>query len=132
MKFGAKLILIFCIAMFGLINLRAFSFNGGFSKNQFDDDASFTERLTTLSNIEKIEYYELTFKSDDYKYNVFIKTSDGNFLIKATQDDIDAFKVLGVFSDKYTPEKISPIPIYIELIAMFVILIIPNKAKKKA
>lgn len=132
MKFGAKLILIVCVAMFGLINLRAFSFGGGFSKTKFDDDASFIERLTTLSDIEKIEYYELTFKSDDYKYNVYIKTSEDNYLIKATQDDIDSFKVLGFFADKYTPEKISPIPVYIELIVMFVILIIPNKAKKKA
>lgn len=132
MKFFTKLILIFCVGLFGLVNLRAFSFDKGFSKTKFDEDASLIDVLTTVSNIKEIEYYSLTFKSDDYKYNVCIKTSEDNYLVKATQDDIDAFKFLGIFSDKLEPEKISPVPIYVELIIMFVILILPSKKHKRA
>lgn len=124
-----KFILIIAIAMFGLVNLRAFSFDKGFSKTQFKDNLSVTESISILSDIEKIEYYSLTFQNEEYKYNVYIKTGGDCYLLKGTQDDIDSFSALGIFANNLKPKKISPIPVYVEFIAMFIILIIPFKKR---
>ena len=83
-----------------------------------------------LINIEKVEYYKKTIKQDNYKYNVYIQTNDYAYLFLATQDDIDSFKTMWLFSGNLKPQKISPIPFYIEIIIGFVILIIPIRSKK--
>lgn len=131
MKFFIKLILIAGVAFFSLINLRAFTFYKGLSKTEYNEDDSLVGIISTISNIEKIEYYEKTFKDGKYIYNVYIKTKQDCYLLKATQEDIDGFSVVGIFSSKFNPEKISPIPIYVDLIIMFIILILPLGKKRK-
>lgn len=129
MRFLIKLVLIAGIALFGLINLRAYSFDKGFSKTEIPEDKTIIETIKTLTNLEEIEYYETTFDSDKYVYNIYIKTSEDCYLLKATQNDIDAFNTLGIFANNLKPEKISPIPIYVELALMGLILIIPFKKR---
>lgn len=129
MRFLIKLVLIAGIALFGLINLRVYSFDKGFSKTELPEDKTIIETIKTLTTIEEIEYYETTFDSGEYTYNIYLKTSEDSYLLKATQKDIDAFNTLGILVDKLTPEKISPIPVYVELALMGLILIIPFKKR---
>lgn len=129
MRILVKLILMIAIGMFGLINLRVYSFNKGFSKFNTGEDMTVTEFISLLTDIKKVEYYSRSFKDDEYKYNVYIKTGGDCYLLKATQEDIDAFSTLGIFSSKLKPQKVAPIPIYVDLIAMFIVLIIPVRKK---
>lgn len=129
MRFLIKLILIAGIALFGLINLRAYSFDKGFSKTELSEEKTIIETIKTFTSLEEIEYYETTFDSDKYIYNVYIKTSEDSYLVKATQEDIDAFNTLGIFLNDLKPEKIKPVPIYVELALMGLILIIPFKKR---
>ena len=66
-------------------------------------------------------------------YRVYIVTSDDAYLLKATKDDIEAFQTLGIFSQTLKPNKLKPIPYYVEIIIGFLVLIIPfGKPKKKS
>ncbi len=126
-----KLLLVLAISVFGLINYRLFSFDKGISKTNMEDQ-TLTQALTTLTSIQKIEYYESPIKDGEYTHIVYIVTSEDAYLFKATQNEIDAFKFLGIFSSKMQPEKISPIPFYIEIILIIVILAVPFGRKKQS
>ena len=130
MKIIIKLLLIAGIIVFALWNYRFLTFNKGFSKTNYENK-SISQTLSTLKNINKVEYYKTVIKKDDYTYNVYIETTEDAYLLKATQDDIDSFKVLGIFSNKLNPQKISPIPFYFEIIIGFIILLIPTGSKSK-
>ena len=51
--------------------------------------------------------------------------------INATQEDIDSFSLLGIFSDNIQPEKITPIPFYVEIVVGLIIIFFPTGKKKK-
>ncbi len=140
-----KLILIIVITLFALFNYRFISFDKGISKTNMDN-MSVTEVLTTITGITKIEYYQRPFmvdrsnennrpsnyQQDDYIYRVYIVTNNDAYLLTATQDDINAFKTLGIFNKTIQPNKITPIPYYVEIIIGILILIIPfGRPKKK-
>ena len=130
MKFFIKLVLLVCVIFFALFNYRIVSFNKGFSKQSFEDK-SILEVLTTLTGITRVEYYSKTIPSGDFKYRVYIVTNDDAYLLNATQSDIDAFNTLGIFSNKLKPNKVTPIPFYVEIIVGIVILVIPFGKRKK-
>lgn len=124
-----RAILILCIAGFTLVNYRLFSFKNGFPKGA-DDDMSFEEALTTLTTISKIEYYDTApapFTSNSYR--IYIESSVDSYIFTATQDDIDALNALGLVS-KIKPTKITPIPFYVEIILILVLLFVPFGGKK--
>jgi len=131
MKFLIKIVLIAAIGLFGLINLKAYSFDKGFSKTEYEEDKSIIDTISTIAGLEEVEYYKSSFPSGEYIYNVYLKTKEDCYLLKATQEDIDGFKLLGVFSSTLKPEKITPIPAYVFLVSMFVVLIIPFGRKHK-
>lgn len=133
-----KLILLIIIVLFALFNYKFISFDKGISKTNMDN-MSVRQALTTITNITKIEYYHRPFMKGrdnsvpqpsnyqpyDYIYRVYIVTNNEAYLLKATQDDIDAFNTIGIFSKSLKPNKITPIPYYIEIIIGFLILVIP-------
>lgn len=129
MKGIIKLLLLVVLVGFALINHRYYTFDKGLS--QLKMDSSFSTIIKTATDIQKVEYYKRVANNQDYQYNVYLVTSDEAYLLKATQDDIDGFKVLGVFSDKLKPKKISPIPFYVDIIVGILILAIPAPKKKE-
>ena len=142
-----KLIIIVLIVLFALFNYKFISFDKGISKTSAEN-MSVSEVLTTVTGIVKVEYYERPFMKKikesedsvsrpgnyqyyDYTYRVYIVTNNEAYLLNATQDDIDAFNILGIFSKTIKPNKISPIPYYVEIIVGFLILVIPFGIPKK-
>lgn len=144
MKILIKIMLLIVVIGFALINYRYFSFEKGFSRTSFEDK-SVIEILNTVTGIKKVEYYHKTivlgetskesgssnYLPGDYEYRVYITTNEDSYLLDATQDDIDAFKTLGIFSKTLNPEKITPIPFYVEIIIAILILVIPFGKKDK-
>ena len=130
MKSLIKLMLLFGIILFTLVNYRIFTFDKG--KTQTDFDGTYAEIIKLATDVEKVEYYEKVFKKGEYK--LYIATSDTGYLLDASQDDIDAFAVAGVFSKKVSPKQIKPIPFYINAVVFLVLLFIPfgkNNLNKK-
>ncbi len=135
MKRLIKFILILALCCFALVDYRVFSFNKGLSSfggNGKSDE----EILYSLLNVEKVEYYEiklsrLTNGENGVLYMVYLITSEDAYLVGASQKDIDAMKVAGFFANPLKPEKISPIPLYVEGILALVILFFPIGRKKK-
>lgn len=140
-----KLALVVVIILFALSNYKYISFEKGISKTYFND-MSVRNILQTVSGVKSVQYYKKTippiatptfgprpsnYQSYDYIYKVYIVTSEDAYLLDATQDDIDAFKVLGVFSSKLKPELIKPIPFYYEIIIGLIIIVIPFGLKKQ-
>lgn len=151
MKAGAQILLKFflllIIVLFALFNYKFISFDKGISKTSMEN-MSVREVLTAVTGITNVEYYEMPFmkkikesndsvhrpsnyQSYDYIYRVYIVTNNDAYLLKATQDDIDAFNVLGIFSKTLKPNKITPIPYYVEIIIGFLVLVIPFGRPKK-
>lgn len=138
MKFLIKLLLIAGIVVFGLWNYRILTFEKGISKTEFENK-SVIETLSTLSNITKVEYYKRTLvkensdssTQDDYIYNVYIETTTDAYLLGATQEAVNMFDSLGVFKKSLTPNKITPVPFYVEIILAVIILIIPFGRRKR-
>ena len=128
MKRLIKLILLVAIVVFALWNYRYLSFDKGFSKTQMEDD--FSSTISTIVGIKKVEYYENTIQNE-YKYKVYIVTNEDAYLLNATQEDIDSFSLLGIFSDNIQPEKITPIPFYVEIVVGLIIIFFPTGKKKK-
>lgn len=132
MKLLTKLFIIFCIAVWGAISLRVYTFGKGVSKFEYDGDSSFWETLETALSIEKIEYYKSAISSDeDTAYKVYIETTDECYLLEASKEVITTFTVAGFFSSKITPKPISPLPVYVYGIIMVVVLLFPTKRKRK-
>lgn len=144
-QFLLKLILLTIITLFALFNYRFISFDKGISKTNMDDK-SVRQVLSTVADITKVEYYKRPFMDGkpsngsqrpsnyqpyDYIYRVYIVTNNEAYLLKATEDDIEAFQTLGIFSKTLKPNKINPIPYYIEIIIGFLILVIPFGIPKK-
>ena len=132
MRFLIKLALIGVIVMFGLINYRIYSFDKGFSNTDLGDK-SFVEVVKTIAGIEKVEYYENGLGDNKDMYNVYIVSNEEAYLFLASEADMSVFKIAGLFSDKISPSKIKPIPLYAYIIAGIIVLILPmGKKKKKA
>lgn len=130
MKFIIKLILLIGIVVFALVNYRILSFEKGFSKGNMDDK-SITEVVSTLTNIEKVEYYEKTIKGKEDHYNVYVVSKEDAFLFSCTKDEVDALNVLGIFAGSLKPEKVTPIPFYVEIVVGLLIIFIPFGKKSK-
>lgn len=137
-----KLILLTIIILFALFNYRVISFEKGISKTNMNN-MSASEVLTTVANISKVEYYQVmkeptyngqrpsNYQPSDYIYRVYIVTNQDAYLLKATQDDINAFNTIGLFNKTLTPNKITPIPIYVEIIIGLLVIFIPFGIPKK-
>lgn len=125
MRIFVKILLVIGVCLFSLINLRVYSFNKGFSKTEYPENKTIVETIKTIANLKKVEYYKLSFNDDEYIYNVYIETNEDCYLLRAKQEDIDAFSTLGILIDSFKPEKISPIPIYVDVAIMLAILAIP-------
>lgn len=131
MKLLVKLFLIVCIAIWGAVSLRIYTLGKGISKFEYDGDSSFWETLETTLSIENIEYYKSSISSDERTaYKVYIETTDECYLLNASKDEVDAFKIAGFFSENVKPKAISPLPVYVYGIAMAVILLFPTRRKK--
>lgn len=130
MKFLIKMILIVGIVLFALVNYRYFSFNKGFSKLSMEDK-SVTQVLSTLTGVTKVEYYKKTISKDENVYSVYIVTNQDVYLLSATQEEIEGFNILGIFSNNFKPEKITPIPFYVEIVLGLIILLIPFGRKTR-
>lgn len=146
MKIGTqillKIVLLAIIILFALFNYRFISFDKGISKTNIDN-MSVRDVLTTVTNITKLEYYQIgeepnysghrpsNYQPQDYIYRVYIVTNEDAYLLKATKDDINAFNTIGIFSKTLKPNKISPIPIYVEVIIGLLIIAIPFGIPKR-
>lgn len=146
MKIGAqiflKLILLTIIVLFALFNYKFISFEKGISKTNMNN-MSVSEVLTTVYNIKEVDYYQImdepnynghrpsNYQPQDYIYRVYIVTNEDAYLLKATQDDINAFNTIGLFNKTLKPNKISPIPVFVEIIIGFLVLVIPFGIPKK-
>lgn len=132
MKLLVKLFIIFCIAVWGAVSLRVYTFGKGMSEFEYDGDESFWETLETVLAVEKIEYYKSTISSDeDTAYKVYIETTDKCYLLDASKEVITTFTVAGFFSSKINPKPIAPLPVYVYGIIMAVVLLFPTRRKKK-
>ena len=131
MKVVLKILLFVAFAIYCLFDYRVLTFNKGISKSEMN--GSFSYMIETIVGIQKVEYYEKVLKNEDgYDYKVYIQTVEDSYLLNATQDDIDSFKILGIFSGNLKPNKIQPLNFYIKLVIGFLILCIPvwiNKDK---
>lgn len=130
MKTFIKFIFIVAVVLFGLVNYRLLSFSKGFSNFKFDDtDAEKT--IYSLISINKIEYYNNPLPNSD-GYVLFVETANENYLFSGDGDDIKALSVGGVLAKNLTPNKIAPIPFWVEIIVVIVILFIPTRRRKKS
>ena len=145
MRIFIKIVLIAALVLLIFFNYKYISFDKGISKQDIETK-NVTEFLQTLSNIKSVQYYKKTFTKPerngpsgqrpsnyqdyDYKYKIYIVTTQEAYLLDATQDDIDSFNIMGVFSSNLQPELIKPIPFYIEIILALIILVIPFGRKK--
>ena len=130
MKSLIKLMLLFGIILFTLVNYRIFTFDKG--KTQTDFDGTYAEIIKLATDVEKVEYYEKVFKKGEYK--LYIATSDTSYLIDASQTEIDAITALGLINKNLKPKQIKPIPFYINAVVFLVLLFIPfgkNNLNKK-
>lgn len=145
MKTFLKFVGFIFLVFIALSSYRLFSFEKGFSKTNMENK-SVVEVLTTVAGISKVEYYKRPFisenpststprpanyQSEDYIYNVYIVSADDAYLLRATKDDITAFKTLSIFTSKLQPQKITLVPFYIEIGLAIVILFIPTKSRKR-
>lgn len=147
MRIFFKLLLLSAITLFALFNYRVLSFDKGISKMSMENK-SVIEVLNTVANIKSVEYYKLPFtrdeqssqnrpdnyQSSDYNYRVYIVTNDEAYLLSATLDQINSLNTLDIFSKSLKPNKISPIPYYVEIILGLIIIFFPfgkRKEKKK-
>ncbi len=141
MKFLIKLLLIAGLAVFALWNYRVLSFDKGISKTDNylkGDSAQVDQFLENIFDVNKIEYYDTPFKENNPQspdsqivYKVYVVTSADAYLLDATQNDIDDINLLSKINDKYKPNKITPIPFYVEIILAFIILVIPFGRRKR-
>lgn len=124
-----KALLIVAIAIFALVNYRVFSFSKGFSKSDLDNNNS-EAVITELLNINKIEYYD-TPLANEQPYIIYVETAQSGYLFRIDNDGISTLSTVGIFANTITPQKISPIPFWIEIIVAVVITFIPFRSSKK-
>jgi len=115
MKNLIKLILLAGIVVFALYDYRLLSFEKGFSRFDMIEDKNIVEFMQTVGSIKKVEYYKNIFPVD-YKYCLYIETEKEVYLLNAEKEDIDALNVAGFLASNLKPQKINPLPIYIELV----------------
>lgn len=129
--FLIKLLLIGCVITFALFNYRRLNFTNGWSKSEINSNMSMSEAVLTLTSISKIEYYDTApFPITSNKYKLYVETSQKNYLLSASQKEINALTVAGVLADNIKPKKITPIPYYVEIIACLIVLAIPFGIRK--
>lgn len=129
MKALIKAILIVAIACFALCNYRLLSFSKGFSKFELDCSNA-EEAITALVSINKIEYYDVPLPNEQ-PYIIFVETADNNYLFRIDSDGISALSAAGLFAKNVRPQKISPVPFWIEIIIALVIIFIPFGRRKR-
>ncbi len=133
MRIFLKILILSAITLFALFNYRILSFDKGISKTSMGNQ-SVVETLSTITGIKKVEYYRMPSAGEpsDNSYRVYIVTNHDAYLLSANKNDIDAFNSLGIFSSNLRPNKVTPIPYYVEIIVGIVILFIPfGKRKNK-
>lgn len=124
-----KSILIVAIALFALVNYRLLSFSNGFSRFELNDSNA-EEAIMALISIDKIEYYDTPLPNNQ-PYIVSVETAENNYLFRTDDDGIAALSVTGVFAKNLKPQKITPVPFWIEIIVALVIIFIPFGRRKK-
>lgn len=122
-RFFIKLIILAGLACFALVNYRCLSLDKGWSVVSINNKESITAVSLIESIPTKIEYYKKPFSDDEYK--VYIETNGDNYLFDATEKDLLVLDVLGVFAPNIKPQKITPIPFYVELILGLIIIFLP-------
>lgn len=128
-----KLGLLAVLVCFALINYRFLSLDKGWSIVEINNnDTVSTVASLITSPPTKIEYYKKTISTNEYDYKVHIVTKDNNYLFDATEQDIQTLDFLGIFANNIKPEKITPIPFYVEIVLGVIILIIPFGRKSKS
>lgn len=135
LKVVIKLLIIVVLVFAALINYRIFTFDGGFSKTNYENK-DISNFLYEFTGIEKIEYYKRTIPHKDSPYAVFISTRGDNYLCGASEEDLKILKSTGALSGllgstKITPKEVTIIPFYVEIIAGFIVLIIPFGRRKR-
>lgn len=131
--FFIKTPLIICLFFFALFNYRYISFDKGYSTVEINNQrsvkivASFINDPTT-----KIEYYKKTIPDDSYQYKVYLVTSGDAYLLDATEEDIQMLDTIGLLSSNVIPQKITPIPFYVEIIIGLFILFFPFGKRKSS
>jgi len=130
-KFFIKLLLIGGIIIFALFNYRVLSIDKGVSLRSTDDTLSAV--LNTATGVRKVEYYNNPFAKRDSpeKYNMYIVTNQEAYLISATQANLNMYQTVGSAHANYMPNKITPIPFWVEIIVGIIILIFPHRWKKQ-
>lgn len=129
-EFIVKTVFILGLILFSFINYRCFSIDKGWSTTALNFDETISAAKLIDSIPTKIEYYEKTIKNNEYNYKIYIETNDKNYLFDATYESIQTFDIIGIFAKDIKPQKITPIPFYIEMIIGFFVLIIPFGKKQ--
>lgn len=126
-KICIRAVLIVLIVLFALFNYKVITFSHGISKRQ-EDNKNVLQSLQSLSDVKVVKYYDkiVPTKSETdssvYIYRLYVETTEEAYLLNVTQDHIDAFEVVSKFDPKYTPQKITPIPFYVEIIVGIIVL----------
>lgn len=133
MKGVLKLILLIAIVLFALTDYRILSFSTGFSQKSMEGK-NIIEFFQTVSKISKVEYYEFEQYIDGktYEYKVYLETESVGYLLDATDDDINGLKGLSMFSGNLKPERVSPIPYWVEIIVGLIVLLFPEPKSKES
>ncbi len=126
-----KLFLIVAVALFTLGSYRVYTIDNGFSSFALSGTNTFDSKKIINSIPTKIEYYETIFLVDGCDYRVYIETIGGdNYLLLATEEDIELLEISGYFIKNIQPEEISPFPFGISAVIILVIMCIPFYKEK--
>ena len=131
LKFILKLIILIGLTVFALVNYRILSLDKGWSIVDINNKTSISAVELINSIPTKIEYYKKTISNSEYDYKVFISTNEKNYLFDAKEEEIKALDFLGLFAKNLSPEKITPIPFYCEIVVGIIILIVPFGRRRK-
>lgn len=126
-----KFLLLSALICFALINYRYLSIGKGWSVRELNNSSSISSVSSLITSPPtKIEYYQKYVNNKDgYYYKVYIVTDGDNYLLDATEEDIQTFSFLAAFATDVKPEKIKPIPFYVEIVLGFAIFFIPIRRR---
>lgn len=122
-----KFALVILIIVFALFNCKYQSFKFGSSTVSVNHKDSYSEVISTIQNIDKIEYYKKDILTDSYKYKVYITTDKEAYLLNATDADITQIELAGA-TKVYDVQEISPVPFYFEIMLAIFIIFYPSRS----
>ena len=121
-------VVVLAIVIFALFNYRIISFKHGVSKQS--QDKSILSSTEMLRKITSVKYYKkpVVSKSDKESgniYRIYIETANEAYLLDVTENDINAFKVVSRLDPKVQPQKITPVPFYVDIIVALIVIVAP-------